>query len=122
MLPPEIPTRLAETLPALHCCTIPLLDSASASLMSQVLIPDKHLIPQALSYYLLSETLTGNMTYTMSPWFSSISAGWDFLPDEVNQTLIFVGAQPLVAQLLSSYVVFHLLLPLAVEEAVHWFP
>lgn len=61
-------------------------------------------------------------TYTLSPWFSSISAGWDFLPDEVNQTLIFVGAQPLVAQLLSSYVVFHLLLPLAVEEAVHWFP
>lgn len=41
--------------------------------------------------------------YPMFPWFStSISAGLDFLPEEVNQTLIPVEAEPFVVQLLSS--------------------
>ena len=47
--------------------------------------------------------------YPVFPWFSiSISAGLDFLPEEVNQTLIHVGAEPFVVQLLSSYCSFPL--------------
>ena len=47
--------------------------------------------------------------YPMFSWFSiSISAGLDFLPEEVNQTLIPVGAEPFVVQLLSSYCSFPL--------------
>lgn len=47
--------------------------------------------------------------YPMFPWFStSISAGLDFLPEEVNQTLIPVEAEPFVVQLLLSYCSFPL--------------